>query len=111
MLYGKQVVVTGYSGTNNFCNISCAWIANYDLVKVPNGRFVYPVPDALWAEVDIRSLATCMQNALKSIENRDDSASGTKEKGKRKNQDKVNQFDSDIFPIENSARDILNGLD
>jgi glycosyltransferase involved in cell wall biosynthesis len=68
LLYGKPVVVTGYSGTNSYCDHTCAWIANYDLVKVPAGRFIYPVPDAVWAEVDVESLAMCMQQAVESIE-------------------------------------------
>jgi len=48
LLYGKQVVVTGYSGPNDYCNEKNSLIAQYDLVKVPNGRFIYQVPDAVW---------------------------------------------------------------
>lgn len=79
LLYGKQVVVTGYSGTCDYCNDENARIARYDLVRVPNGRFVYQVPDAVWAEVDISSLAACMKGALEAAQKK---ASAPKPRGK-----------------------------
>jgi glycosyltransferase involved in cell wall biosynthesis len=67
MLYGKPVVATGYSGTNDHCSNTNSWLASFQLVKVPNERFIYPVNDAVWAEIDIESLAACMREALDFI--------------------------------------------
>lgn len=63
LLYRKSVVVTGYSGTCDYCDENNAWIVKYQLTAVPNERFVYHVPDARWAEIDAIDLRRCLLQA------------------------------------------------
>lgn len=63
LLYGKRVVVTGYGGTADYCNAGNAWLVKFDLVQVPNERFIHPVPGAKWAAIDVQDLAHCMVQA------------------------------------------------
>lgn len=63
LLYGKQVVVTGYGGTSDFCDESNAWIVPFQLVKLPHERFIYPLYGGKWADIDEDALAACMLKA------------------------------------------------
>ncbi len=64
LLYGKQVIATGYGGTSDYCDAQNASLVGFDLVKLPNDRFVYPVPEAKWAEVDVLALTQCLEAAI-----------------------------------------------
>jgi|GEM_PF-3896991 len=60
LFYDKTVIATGYSGVSDFAPLSNIIMAEYSLVDVPCGKFVYPVPGAQWAEVNIKKLSQIM---------------------------------------------------
>ena len=60
MLLGVPVIVTGYSGTTDFTDPSCAYIVGYSLVPVEPGQ--YPgVEGQRWAEADVADAARHMR--------------------------------------------------
>ena len=60
MALGIPVILTGYSGTNDFADAGCACMVGYDLVPVPASG--YPgVEGQLWAEADVDNAARCLR--------------------------------------------------
>jgi glycosyltransferase involved in cell wall biosynthesis len=60
MLLGIPVIVTGYSGTLDFTDGSCACVVGYTLVPVMPGE--YPgVEGQRWAEADVAQAARYMR--------------------------------------------------
>ena len=57
MLLGAPVVVTGWSGTADFCDEGSAAVVPFKLVPVVDPRGVYDVPGAVWAEPDTGAAA------------------------------------------------------
>ena len=57
MLLGVPVVVTGWSGTADFCDGGSAAVVPFSLVPVSDPRGTYSVPGARWAEPDTGAAA------------------------------------------------------
>jgi glycosyltransferase involved in cell wall biosynthesis len=53
MLCGKPVIATGWSGNMQFMDSESAALVGYRLVPVRDGRHVYDVPGAMWADPDV----------------------------------------------------------
>jgi len=62
LIYDRQVIATGYSGVTDFIPLSDMLVADFSMVDVPCEKFVYPVPGAQWADIDIKHLRTLMRN-------------------------------------------------
>jgi glycosyltransferase involved in cell wall biosynthesis len=67
LLLEKELITTAYGGVNDFCNEDNSHLVSYDLVKVPNDKFIYPVDGAQWAQIDIASLIRCLLRAYEVI--------------------------------------------
>jgi hypothetical protein len=52
----KSLVVTNYSGTEDFCTATNSFLVEYDLVPTPGAKFVYSMIRPMWAEVRMDSL-------------------------------------------------------
>jgi len=76
LFYDKTVIATGYSGVTDFAPLSNMIMAEYSLIDVPCGKFVYPVPGAQWAEINIKKLSQLMTDC--HYKGRDDVASKEK---------------------------------
>ncbi len=61
MLLGRPVVATAWSGNMDFMDEQSAALVAYRLVPARDARGVYEVPDAVWAEPDIRHAADWLQ--------------------------------------------------
>ena len=57
MMLGRPVVLTAWSGTEDFCDDATAARIPYTLVPVHDPRGVYDVPGARWAEPDTAAAA------------------------------------------------------
>lgn len=61
MLLGKPVIATGWSGNMDFMDDHSAALVRYRLVPAHDGRGVYEVANALWAEPDIDHSAASLR--------------------------------------------------
>jgi glycosyltransferase involved in cell wall biosynthesis len=60
MLFGKPVIITGYSGTADFATADCAYVVEYSLIPVLPGE--YPgVENQRWADADVPQAARYMR--------------------------------------------------
>jgi glycosyltransferase involved in cell wall biosynthesis len=66
MLLGKSVVTTNYSGTTDFCNSDTSWLLKYRLKPVLPGEFMFDVPGAVWADVDLDQLVETMREVIQA---------------------------------------------
>jgi glycosyltransferase involved in cell wall biosynthesis len=57
MLLGKPVIATGWSGTLEFMDESCAALIRYRLIPAEDPRGVYGVQGSFWADPDVRHAA------------------------------------------------------
>jgi hypothetical protein len=67
LLYDKKVIATGYSGVTDFSEHPNMIMVDYTLVGLPNGKFIYQVPGAMWAEIDVNNLSKMMIDAVETI--------------------------------------------
>lgn len=58
MQYGKAVISTNWSATNEYIDKSCGIPVDYQLIPVNDSRKVYELPYALWADADENNAAS-----------------------------------------------------
>ena len=65
--YGKPVIATDYSGTQDFCNSQTAFPVAYKLRPVENSESIFPMQGALWAEIDQTALSQAMRDVADDL--------------------------------------------
>lgn len=61
MLLGKPVVLTAWSGTEDFCTDDCTVRIPVDLVPAIDPRGVFQAPGAVWADPDLDAAAAALR--------------------------------------------------
>ncbi len=64
LYFGKPVIVTDYSGTQDFCTVATSFPVPCRMAEVPRGAFITDIPDAVWADIDRDALARAMQQVI-----------------------------------------------
>jgi glycosyltransferase involved in cell wall biosynthesis len=64
---GKALITTAYGGQADFCNVETAWLCDFAFA---GSQSHLDVPDSLWLEPDVASLAAAMREAAGSPEER-----------------------------------------
>lgn len=65
--YEKPVIATDYSGTTDFCTPDTAFPIPYRMVQAKPAEIITKLPDATWADIDIRALAETMQTIVGNL--------------------------------------------
>jgi len=68
LAYGIPIICTDYSGTTEFCNEATGFPVRYSMKLVKPGEFLYDLPGARWADVDVDDLALRMQEVVRDLE-------------------------------------------
>jgi hypothetical protein len=66
MQYGLPVIATGYSGNTEFMRGEQCFAVPYMLAPVNDPQNSYTVPDAVWAEPDVKAAAEMLQEVQKN---------------------------------------------
>lgn len=61
LLLGTPVIVTDFSGTQDFCTEETSFPVRANVVLLRPGEFVYDAPSATWASIDVDHLAERMR--------------------------------------------------
>lgn len=66
--FAKPVIVTDYSGTQDFCSDATAHTVPCDLIAPRNGEVIATVEGAVWADIDVSATADAMRHVLDNPE-------------------------------------------
>jgi glycosyltransferase involved in cell wall biosynthesis len=64
MSFGKPVIVTDYSGTQDFCTPRTSYPVSHRLIPVRPHEFIVEVPGAQWADIDMEHLTETMRSVF-----------------------------------------------
>lgn len=66
LLRGMPVIATDYSGSEEICRPSTAYLVDYELIPIREGEYVDEAVSFLWAEPNLESAAMAMQQVFKN---------------------------------------------
>ncbi|MBL4807650.1 MAG: glycosyltransferase [Rhodobacteraceae bacterium] len=65
--YAKPVIVTDYSGTQDFCNAETAFPVKFRFQPVKPNEIILPVQKTSWAEIDVTDLSRTMREVADDL--------------------------------------------